>query len=266
VFNSNNTPFQATGAADALKPGDFSPTMGIQTNMTNRAYRAEETFGADPHITAEAFRRYKFDIAYSARSEIAQMIAEVCAVDPGQDVDLKAAQGLLKAWDRRTDIHSRAAALAVLMGTEAHHYDDRPQVKPIDALRHAITTLKTHFGRIDPEWGQVNRFRRGTYDAAIDGGPDTYRAVYGVPQKDGTLTAVDGDTFIMFVTWDRNGQLSSESIHQFGSATLDKTSKHYADQSPLFVAMKTKPVWLTDAQLAGHVAEDYAPGGGGRAR
>ena len=261
VFNSNNTPFQATGAADALKPGDFSPTMGIQTNMTNRAYRAQETFGADPHITAEAFRRYKFDIAYSARSEIAQMIAEVCAVDPGADADLKAAQGLLKAWDRRPDIHSRAAALAVLMGTEAHPYDDRPHVAPIDALRHAITTLKTHFGRIDPEWGQVNRFRRGTYDAPIDGGPDTYRAVYGVPQKDGSLTAVDGDTYIMFVTWDRNGVLSSESIHQFGSATLDAKSKHYADQSPLFVAMKTKPVWFTEAQLAGHVEADYAPGG-----
>ena len=261
VFNSNNTPFQATGAADALKPGDFSPTMGIQTNMTNRAYRAQETFGADPHITAEAFRRYKFDIAYSPRSEIAQMIAEVCAVDPGADADLRAAQGLLKAWDRRTDIHSRAAALAVLMGTEAHPYDDRPHVAPIDALRHAITTLKTHFGRIDPEWGQVNRFRRGTYDAPIDGGPDTYRAVYGVPQKDGSLTAVDGDTYIMFVTWDRNGVLSSESIHQFGSATLDAKSKHYADQSPLFVAMKTKPVWFTEAQLAGHVEADYAPGG-----
>ena len=260
VFNSNNTPFQATGAADALKPGDFSPTMGVQTNMTNRAYRAEETFGADPHITAEAFHRYKFDIAYSARSEIAQMIAEVCAVDPGQDADLRAAQGLLKAWDRRTDIHSRAAALGVMMGTEAHPYDDRPHVKPIDALRHAITSLKTHFGRIDPEWGQVNRFRRGAFDAPIDGGPDTYRAVYGVPQKDGTLTAVDGDTYIMFVTWDRNGQLSSESIHQFGSATLDSLSPHYADQSRLFVAMKTKPVWFTDAQLAGHVKEDYAPG------
>ena len=24
--------------------------------------------------------------------------------------------------------------------------------------------------------------------------------------------------------------------------------------------MKTKPVWFTDAQLAGHVKEDYAPG------
>jgi len=42
------------------------------------------------------------------------------------------------------------------------------------------------------------------------------------PQEDGTLTAVDGDTLIMFVMkWDRDGKLSSQSIHQFGSATLD---------------------------------------------
>jgi penicillin amidase/acyl-homoserine-lactone acylase len=260
VFNSNNTPFQATGAQDALKPADFSPTMGIQTDMTNRAYRAEETFGADPHITAQAFRRYKFDIAYSARSDIAREIAEVVAVDPGTDNDLKAAQALLKGWDRRTNVGSRAAALAVLMGTEANHSDSHPDVPPIEALRHAIKTLKTHFGRIDPQWGQVNRIRRGTVDLPIDGGPDTYRAVYGIPQKDGTLTAADGDTFIMFVTWDKAGSLSSESIHQFGSATLDSHSPHYADQTPLFVAMKTKPVLFTAAQLAGNVEADYHPG------
>ena len=64
----------------------------------------------------------------------------------------------------------------------------------------------------------------------------------------------------MFVTWDRQGRLSSESIHQFGSATLDSRSRHYADQSPLFVAMKTKPVLFTLAQLKGNIESDYAPG------
>jgi penicillin amidase/acyl-homoserine-lactone acylase len=260
VFNSNNTPFQATGAEDALKPADFSPTMGIQTDMTNRAYRAEETFGSDPAITDESFRAYKFDLAYSARSDIAREIAEVVQVDPGTDHDLAAAQALLRGWDRRTDVASRAAALAVLMGIEAVHSDTHPDVAPIDALRHAISTLKTHFGRIDPEWGQLNRIRRGALDLPIDGGPDVYRAVYGAPQKDGTLTAEAGDTFIMFVAWDKTGALSSQSIHQFGSATLDSRSPHYADQTPLFVAMKTKPVLFTETQLAGNVEADYRPG------
>jgi len=260
VFNSNNTPFEATGAQDELNPADFSSTMGIQTDMTNRAYRAEETFGADAAITAEAFRHYKFDIAYSDRSDLAREIAEVVKVDPRTDADLGAAQALLKAWDRRTNIGSRAAAMAVLMRAEAAHSDSHPDVPPIDALRHAIKTLKTHFGRIDPEWGQVNRIRRGNLDLAIDGGPDTYRAVYGTAQPDGILNAVAGDTLIMFVTWDKAGALTSDSINQFGSATLDSHSPHYADQTPLFVAMKTKPVLFTESQLAGNVEADYQPG------
>jgi acyl-homoserine-lactone acylase len=260
VFNSNNTPFQATGAEDVLKPADFSTTMGIQMNMTNRAYRAQETFGTDAAVSAEAFRAYKFDLAYSEHSDFAREIADVIKIDPGSDTDLRAAQALLKGWDRRTNVGNRSTALAVLMGTEAAHSDSHPDVLPIDALRHAVSSLKTHFGRIDPEWGQVNRFRRGTLDLPVDGGPDIYRAVYGVAQKDGTLTASAGDTFIMFVTWDKAGTLTSDSIHQFGSATLDSHSPHYADQTPLFVSMKTKPVLFTQGQLDGNVEADYRPG------
>ena len=262
VFNSNNSPYQATGPGDALKPGDFAPEMGLQTDMTNRAYRAQETFGTDTAITADAFRAYKFDITYSTRSDVVKMIDSLAATDPKGDADLARALAILKGWDHRTDRANRATALALLtvvpvLTARAEH---RPEPAPLNALRAAMKTLTTHFGRLDPEWGQLNRIRRGTVDLAIDGGPDTYRAVYGDPQADGTLTAKAGDTFIMFVSWDRMGALHSESIHQFGSATLDAKSPHYADQTPMFVAMQTKPVWFTEAQLAGHIREDYRPG------
>jgi acyl-homoserine-lactone acylase len=262
VFNSNNTPFEATGPEDALKPADFPAAMGLQTNMTNRAFRAQETFGGDPRITDEAFRRYKFDVAYSARSDVARIIAMVLALDPKGDTDIAAAQSLLRGWDRRMDIRSRAAALAIsVAGPIAGAWEDRrPTPDTRATLVTAIGGLKRHFGRIDPAWGEVNRIIRGRLDLPIDGGPDTYRAVYGESQPDGRLKAVAGDTFIMFVTWDRAGRLRSESVHQFGSATLDATSRHYADQTPLFVAMKTKPVRFTEAELAGHIEADYAPG------
>lgn len=262
VFNSNNTPFRATAANDNLKAGDFSATLGIQDNMTNRAYRAEETYGADGSITREKFHAYKYDLAYSKRSELAAMIKDVLAVDPGSDADFKAAQDILKAWDLRTDVESRGAALGVLMAQPVVMAELKGETppKPLDTLREAIKTLKTHFNRLDPTWGEVNRFRRGSVDLPIDGGPDTYRAVYGEPQPDGTLTARAGDTFIMFVEWDEHGKLRSESVHQFGSATLDKRSPHYADQAPLFVGMKTKPVLFEEADLQGHIAEDYRPG------
>jgi penicillin amidase/acyl-homoserine-lactone acylase len=262
VFNSNNTPFEATASEDNLRPADFSPTLGIQTDMTNRAMRAIETFGQDHSISAAAFRRYKFDLFYSVHSDVSRLIGEICALDPGNDGNVRRAQSLLRRWNRSTDRHNRSAALGVLTALQAAPAVPGGQWKkaPLDALRTAIAQLKTHFGRIDPEWGEVNRIRRGSIDLPIDGGPDIYRAVYGSAQADGTLTADAGDTFIMFVTWDRNGRLSSQSIHQFGSATLDKTSPHYADQTPLFVAMKTKPVLFNDEELRGHVEADYAPG------
>jgi acyl-homoserine-lactone acylase len=262
VFNSNNTPFHATGPADDLKPADFSPSFGIQTDMTNRAWRAMETYGADHRITADAFHAYKYDLEYSARSDEARVFADVLDVDPGNDADLRQAHEILRRWDRRTNVANRGAALAILTIEPLirERLEGKPQRRPTDALREAIVLLKTHFGRIDPEWGQVNRLRRGALSLAIDGGPDIFRGVYGEKQPDGTLTAMAGDTFVMFVAWDKAGKLTSESIHQFGSATLDAKSPHYADQAPLFVAMKTKPVLFTQAQLAGHIEEDYRPG------
>jgi penicillin amidase/acyl-homoserine-lactone acylase len=271
VFNSNNTPFHATAPSGDLKAQDFSPTLGIQTNMTNRAWRALETYGADPRITAETFRAYKFDLSYSTHSDVAGLVDEVIAMDPakvGGDDDFRRAQEILRQWDHRTNVANRSAALAVLMGEPAlrARVEVNGKLQPpsqsqiVASLREAMETLKTHFGRLDPEWGEVNRFRRGTVNLAVDGGPDVYRAVYGVKQPDGTLKAAVGDTFIMFVTWDKAGTLTSESIHQFGSATLDQKSPHYADQSPLFVAMKTKAVLFTQSQLGGHIEADYRPG------
>ena len=263
VFNSNNTPFVATACADdGLDPKAVPKSLGVQTNMTNRAMRAQETFGADPAITAERFRAYKFDLTYSERSRVVQVIRGLTALDPHGDAILAEAQDVLRKWDRRMDVLNRSAALVALttapmtMAEMTH----APPPDSLTSLKAAAAELKRHFGRLDPEWGQLNRIRRGAVDLPIDGGPDTYRSVWARSQPDGTLTAEAGDTFIMFVTWDRQGRLSSESVHQFGSATLDARSPHYADQTPLFVGMKTKPVWFTEAQLAGHIRSDYAPG------
>ena len=254
VFNSNNTPFHATAPADDLKPEAFSKTLGIQTNMTNRAFRVLETVGIQRVISAKVFNDDKYDLAYSVQSEAANGLKGLLALDASQNPEFAAAQTVLQAWDLKTDIHNRSTALAVL--TLSKMNGGAPAAA---ALKGTIDDLKMHFGRIDPEWGDVNRIRRGNVDLAIDGGPDIYRAVYGRPDPDGRLRALAGDTFVMFVEWDEAGHLSSRSIHQFGSATLDEASPHYADQTPLFVEMKTKPVWFTEAQLKGHIDKNYRP-------
>jgi len=202
-------------------------------------------------------------VTYSHRSSVAALVGELLALDPKGNADIVEAQVVLARWDYTTTVKSRGAALAILTaqpvitGRDSH---DAKGPTPRKALLDTIKLLKTHYGRLDPEWGQVNRLRRGRVDLPIDGGPDTLRAVYGQPGDDGRLTALAGDTFIMFVTWDRDGVLSSQSIHQFGTATLDPKAPHYADQTPLFAAERFKPVLFTEAQLAGNVVETYRPG------
>lgn len=269
LFNANNTPTQATLPLEALGDSRFPADLGVETRQTNRGFRLLETYGADPLITDDEFRRYKFDLAVSPQSELATVIKDLRSVPPAaDDPALRAAQQLLATWDLRADQRSRAAALGVLAASrvlEARHLAVQ-QGQPLtesalpDALRAVAAELTAAFGRIDPPWGDVNRLRRGKVDLALDGGPDMLRAVHSVIDVDGKRRAVAGDGFMMFVSWDRNGRLSSQSISPYGSASSRERSAHYADQSGLFASQQTKRVYFTEAELAPHVLEDYSPG------
>ena len=118
----------------------------------------------------------------------------------------------------------------------------------------------THFGRVDISWGDVNRLMRGDVDLPIGGGPDILHATYGALQDDGRLKITDGDSYVLLVIWDKDGNVSSMSVHQFGTATIREDSPHYADQAPLMANRQLKPVWFDDADIRQHLERDYVPG------
>ncbi len=76
--------------------------------------RLEETYGADNSITAGEFRDYKYDLRYSQNSAMMEIVNGILAIDAGDDAELRKAQELLHDWDRRTDVASCRAVLAVL--------------------------------------------------------------------------------------------------------------------------------------------------------
>ena len=76
---------------------------------------------------------------------------------------------------------------------------------------------------------------------------------------DGRLAARHGDSFTMFMTWDKAGKVSSQSIQPFGAATTRPESKHYADQAALFAAHRVKPSRFDPAELKGHTERVYRP-------
>lgn len=262
VVNANHTPFRATVGDENPRPEDFSATLGIETRMTNRAWRELELWGQDASITRQEFHAYKFDHRYSERSEMAAGLRALLALEPGDEPLLRRAQEVLAGWDLSAGRESRGAALAIR--TLEPVLDARRRGQPVPSLRESLLatarTLEAHFGRLDPTWGAVNRLRRGPVDLPVAGGPDTLRAIEGEPQPDGTLTAVAGDGLVMFVEWDAQGRLRSESIHHFGSATSRPGSPHYADQAPRFAAEHTTPVLFEESALRAAGAREYRPG------
>tara|TARA_R110000868_G_scaffold35549_4_gene127427 strand:+ start:25155 stop:27302 length:2148 start_codon:yes stop_codon:yes gene_type:complete len=242
LLSANQTPFDAAELADNIDAAAYSPTFGIQTRYSNRAWRGLELLRAQGQISRESLLEIKFDKVYSDQSPVARLVTELLADDFSNDPALAEAQSVLRRWDLSTDTGNREAALGVLVAVRCIgnlHTNDPWLMDPVEALREAAGELMAHYGRLNPEWGEVNRLVRGEVNIPVGGGPDILRAIYASSHdlnEDGQLVAAAGDTSIMLVEWLADGTQNAQAIHQFGSATLDESSPHYADQAPIFAA------------------------------
>jgi penicillin amidase/acyl-homoserine-lactone acylase len=263
LFSANATPFKITDEVCNNRREDFSETMGLEPRMTNRARRALELFEPDKQITEEELLRYRADTKYHPESAVMQMVVELVTT-PTKDPLIKEAQEVLRNWDGDTRRDSRGAALAVITGTRALGYEYiKPEADPMEMLKKTAEDLMARFGRLDPQWGEINRIQRGDVDLPLDGGPDVLRAIYadrdGI-SNDGVMNAFAGDTHIMYADWDKAGKLTLKSIHQYGAATMDENSPHFADQVPLFARGEYKPMPMTLEEVLPSATRDYRPG------
>ncbi|RYD47621.1 MAG: acylase, partial [Sphingomonadales bacterium] len=260
LINANNTPYQAAGAGSEMPPA--APLLGVETDTTNRGDRSIELMSAVAKFTEADLKRIKFDTAVASKGYLADWFKALMAVDPKGDAGLAAARDLLHRWDWNWDGKGPADALAfsVLRVPNRFHYERKPAPDPRTVLAEASGYLNKHFGKLEVPLGQLIRLRQGKVDLPLDGGPDALRAATSYDeQPDGTLSIRHGDSFVMFVTWDKAGRVRSESIQPFGAASTRPDSPHYTDQAKPFVEHKFKPVWFDPAELKAHATRSYRP-------
>jgi penicillin amidase/acyl-homoserine-lactone acylase len=262
IVNANHSPLLVSGPDDNPRAENYPRDFALDTLVTNRGLRAQELYGSDTSITREEFIGYKMDHNYSHGSNVMKMQADLRTIDPGEDTELKAALAVVTAWNGSADMENRNAALAIFtgqaaMGSQMHDTYDR--AKALASLKAMATQLKAATGRIDPKWSEVSRVARGGKSWPTDGGPDTLRAMYAAgdlaTQKFRSGRA--GDTYVAIADWAPDGSYTLDTIHQYGSATLDASSPHYGDQSPIFAEKKWKrpPMKLDD--LLKQATRDY---------
>lgn len=264
VFNSNNSPFFATDGPDNLSPEDFPQSMGLQTNQTNRALRVMELTDGIGLMDRDRLLSIKFDTAYAEGSEARQVVAEVLAHDWSGEPELAKAAEFLAEWDFDMDQYSRHAALGGLTTLReiTARFTHEPPPSPEQAFREAVSWLMLHHGRIDPEWGEVNKLSHGDLTWPISGGPDTLRAVYPARiRDDGELHMNAGDTWIALIEWGPDGAQTARVINNFGTAVQDTASPHYADQAPLFAAEQWRRAYLSWDEIERAATRRYHPGG-----
>lgn len=271
IQNTNSSPYFTTLGKGNPRPEDFCSSMGIETRMTNRAFRALELFEDADRVDWDLFVQIKFDDRYSLQSDIPIWIQRLHEVDHPWTEEEQRGLDILHQWDLRAAEEQFAPSLLVLTLVYARaNYpssfspsglvSSRMTVDElVDSFTHAVAHLLDHFGSVEVPWNQVNRLRRGELDLPIGGGPDLLFAIYGELTFDGRLKGFNGDCYTVIVQWDANGALRSESIHQFGSATMDAASPHYADQSPLFAEKGFKPVRMTKEELLPFIVRSYVP-------
>jgi acyl-homoserine-lactone acylase len=266
VMNANNAPWVAAGPGDELDAAAFSPLLGIEDDGTNRAARLIDLFEASGQIDEARLKAIKYDTGYAQSGYAKAWVDRLLAVDTRGDPALAEAQALLRRWDWTLDGRGKGDALALMLLRPAggRHYQRRPPPDPHTVLKDTVAHLQKHFATIDPPLGTVLRLRHGEgptrVDLPLDGGNDTIRAsTLWDEEPDGRLKVRHGDSFILFVTWDRDGRVRSESIQPFGAATTRPASPHYNDQAPLFAAHRLKPVLFDPAALKASGARFYRP-------
>ena len=245
IYSTNQSPFFVTDLNDNLKEENFPITMGFQSRITNRAHRAYELLDVDKKISWENLDRYKHDNKFSINSRQYKFLQKIFSYDFTED-RLIAAQNFLKNWNLGTDNENMHAAFGVCIVAPEWlaEIKKESQPDPIKIFKDCVNEFEKNFNQLGVKWSEISFLERGKKMLPVQGGPDVLRAIYSPRSEDGILKAVAGDGLYIYVNWDKLGQQSSTSVHQFGASTSVKESPHYDDQMELFVNEKLKKTFF----------------------
>lgn len=255
----NSAPWVATTGPEAPDPEAFPASAGIESRVTNRSLRTLEILADGRPLDRDAFLALKWDERLAADAPMRRRLVDPLAGWTPEDPDVQQAVALLRDWDGTFGRDSVGATVAVLAWRELDPmgFEPLPGFDPRAAVAFAAGFLREHHGRIAVPLGEVQRLVKGAADLPLGGGPDVLHCTYHELEA-GRLVGDQGDSYVMLVEYDADGA-RAWTIHQYG-ASVRPGAPHAADQAPLFVERKLKPLFRDERDLERFVEARYHPG------
>ena len=234
-----------------------------------RAQRAINLIRDNPSISFDQLVDYKLNTGMEVADRFLNDLLSAVEQFPGPEA-LEAA-AVLKTWDRKTDAGSKGAVLFSAWWNEIRSdmfevqwNKENPVTTPsglkdkkkaVEILVKASKSVKEKYGSIDIAWGDVNRFRMGTYDFPANGGPDNlgiFRTMYFADDKDNKKYAIAGDTYVAVIEFGE--KVRASVLLSYGNAT-QPGNRHNGDQLKMLSEKIMRPALLEKAEILKNLEE-----------
>jgi len=266
LFNTNNTPFNATKAGENLNEDDFDPTLGFREKENNRSVRFMQLIEQYPTMNYEEFKRIKYDQQYPDSLICPFQLNEVFDIDANKYPEVKDLINIIQSWDRKANIENTAAAQWSILFQKLvkrtkeeglYHAESLPEELIIEEIKATQKFLLKHFDRIDITLADHQIHNRGDIEKPISGLLDMIAATNTAPYEDGKVKAVGGDSYIMLVRYSED-DVEIETVLPFGESSRPE-SPHFTDQMDMYLNHELKKMTLDKAKVYEQAVKVYHP-------
>lgn len=269
VYHMNGPGFNSTGPEDNPKPSDVD-ILGYLREETARHLHFQDLMKEYDLLSYDDFKKIKYDshLRFPLYTRTITNWDMLRHLSPILYPDLADIIAVFSKWDGSTDVKNKQAAILALC---AQYILNRMQkdglldvngALPLDyfpkAMRYAKRYLKRHFKSLEIELGTLQNHVRGDKVYPVGGAPESINAMYLSKWKGKKFQTELGDSYIMFVTYNKQGVERIETVNCYGASNRPE-SPHYNDQMELYVNQKTKAMTLDKATILKNSKKQYHP-------
>ncbi|MGH1338501.1 MAG: penicillin acylase family protein [Aureispira sp.] len=269
VYHMNGSGFNSTGPEDNPTPAEVQ-VIGYFQEETARHLHFQDLMEGYDLLSYDDFKAIKYNTTlrfplYTRTIANWDMIRHL---SPELHPDLADIIAVFSKWDGNAAVDNKQAAIFAL---STKYIFDRMRKEgrwdisgplPLDyfpaALRYAKKHLKRNFKSLEIELGQLQNHVRGDKVYPVGGVPESIAAMYLSKWKGQKLQTDLGDSYIMFMTYGKEGVEKIETINCYGASNRPE-SPHYNDQMEVYVAQKTKTMTLDKASILKNAKRQYHP-------